>query len=47
MNVGYIFGAFGDYSRPLVDQLLSTLVDITSCYEVIKTASQICRLKSP
>ena len=32
------FGAFGDYSR--------LLVDITSCNDVIKTASQSCQPKS-
>ena len=33
------FGAIGDYSRPSGRPLLSTLVDMTLCNDVIKTAS--------
>ena len=39
------FGANGDYSRPSGRMLLSTLVDITSCNDVSKTASFRCQNK--
>ena len=35
------FGTFGDYSRPSGRLLLSNLVDITSCNDVIKPAEWI------
>ena len=40
------FGAIGDYSRPSGRPLLSTLVDITSCNDVIKTGALSCQYKS-
>ena len=40
------FGAIGDYSQPYIRLLLSTLVDITSCNDIIKTASLRCQYKS-
>ena len=39
------FGAIGDYSQPSIRLLLSTLVNITSCNDVIKTASLRCQYK--
>ena len=39
------FGAIGDCSRPPGRPLLSTLVDITSCNDVIKTAALRCKYK--
>ena len=40
------FSAIGDYSRPSGRPLLSTLVDITSCNDVIKTVALRCQYNS-
>ena len=42
----YSFGAIGDYSRPSGGPLLSALVDIKSCNDVIKTVALRCQYKS-